>query len=24
MHIEPNARNLASFRVHGLRDVSWT
>jgi hypothetical protein len=22
--IEPNARNLASFHVHGLRDVSWT
>jgi hypothetical protein len=21
---EPNAINLASFHVHGLRDVSWT
>jgi hypothetical protein len=24
MHIEPNASNLVSFRVHGHRDVSWT
>jgi hypothetical protein len=22
--IEPNAKNLASFHAHGLRDVSWT
>jgi hypothetical protein len=24
MHIEPNVRNLESFCVNGLRDVSWT
>jgi hypothetical protein len=23
MHREPNVKNLASFRVHGLRVVSW-